>query len=120
MRWKFGYTKHLPLSNFDTSSYDGDGGQTQNHLSDFYTFWNKDGPYNFNKIYGYQYIPKNKSDEICAGLAPEFKNDLMSLFKVFEFMSNELATKSWRKGHILDFKVYHGKAKIAEWTFFEK
>ena len=36
MRWKYGYTNHLPLSNFDTSSYDGDGGQTQNQLSDFY------------------------------------------------------------------------------------
>lgn len=62
LRWKFNYRQHLPLSNFDTSSYDGDNGQTDNQLIDFYTFWNQDGPYNFNKIYGYQYIPKNKSE----------------------------------------------------------
>jgi glycosyltransferase involved in cell wall biosynthesis len=62
MRWKYGYKKHLPLSNFDTSSYDGDMGQTKNQLKDFYKFWNKDGPYNFNRIYGYQFIPKDKSN----------------------------------------------------------
>jgi FkbM family methyltransferase len=62
LRWKYGYTKHLPLSNFDTSSYDGDFGQTNNQLVDFYKFWGLDGPYNFNKIYGYQYIPENKND----------------------------------------------------------
>jgi FkbM family methyltransferase len=62
LRWKCGFTKNLPLSNFDTSSYDGDNGQTNNQLIDFYTFWRKKGPYNFNKIYGYQYIPKDKSD----------------------------------------------------------
>lgn len=61
LRWKYGYTRHLPLSNFDTSSYDGDNGQTQEQLKDFYTFWNVDGRYNFNRIYGYQYIPKDKS-----------------------------------------------------------
>jgi FkbM family methyltransferase len=64
LRWKYNFTKHLPLSNFDTSSYDGDAGQTQNQLIDFYTFWNEKGPYNFNRVYGYQYIPKEKSDII--------------------------------------------------------
>ena len=62
LRWKYNFTKHLPLSNFDTSSYDGDNGQTENQLSDFYSFWNIEGPYNFNRIYGYQYIPKNKNE----------------------------------------------------------
>lgn len=59
--WKHNVRTHLPLSNFDTSSYDGDDGQTNNQLRDFYMFWDKEGPYNFNKIYGYQYIPKDKS-----------------------------------------------------------
>jgi len=59
--WRYNVTTHLPLSNFDTSSYDGDAGQTSNQLSDFYIFWNKQGPYNFNRIYGYQFIPKDKS-----------------------------------------------------------
>jgi FkbM family methyltransferase len=61
LRWKYKYTKHLPLSNFDTSSYDGDLGQTSQQLEDFYTFWNVNSKYNFNRIYGYQYVPKDKN-----------------------------------------------------------
>lgn len=61
LRWKHNFNKHLPLSNFDTSSYDGDAGQTQNQLSDFYRFWNLDGPNNFGRIYGYQFIPEDKN-----------------------------------------------------------
>jgi FkbM family methyltransferase len=64
MRWKYGYTNHLPLSNFDTSSYDGDVGFIDRTLHQFYKFWNEDGPQNFNRIFGYQYIPKDKSDII--------------------------------------------------------
>jgi FkbM family methyltransferase len=64
LRWKYGFTKHLPLSNFDTSSYDGDDGFTNMALKHFYKFWNEDGPQNFNRIYGYQYIPKDKSNII--------------------------------------------------------
>lgn len=61
MRWKYNYTNHLPLSNFDTSSYDGDNGFTNSTLNQFYTFWNEEGPKNFNRIFGYQFIPKDKS-----------------------------------------------------------
>lgn len=64
MRWKYGYTNHLPLSNFDTSSYDGDEGFIDKTLHQFYKFWNEEGPQNFNRIFGYQYIPKDKSDII--------------------------------------------------------
>jgi len=64
LRWKHGFTKHLPVSNFDTSSYDGDDGFTNIALKQFYKFWNEDGPQNFNRIYGYQRIPKDKSDII--------------------------------------------------------
>ena len=62
MRWKYGYTNHLPLSNFDTSSYDGDDGFIDKTLHQFYKFWNEEGPQNFDRIFGYQYIPKDKSD----------------------------------------------------------
>lgn len=62
LRSKYDFNKYLPLSNFDTSGYDGDLGQTNKILENFYTFWNKKGPYNFNKVFGFQYIPKNKSD----------------------------------------------------------
>ena len=62
MRWKYGYTNHLPLSNFDTSSYDGDEGFIDKTLHQFYKFWNEEGPQNFDRIFGYQYIPKDKSN----------------------------------------------------------
>ena len=64
IRWKYGYTNHLPLSNFDTSSYDGDEGFIDKTLHQFYKFWNEDGPQNFNRIFGYQYIPKDKDNII--------------------------------------------------------
>lgn len=82
LRWKYDYRKHLPLSNFDTSSYDGDSGQTENQLNDFYTFWNVEGPYNFNKIYGYQFVPKNKEQILY------FHGNKNSLFsdKMIEFI----------------------------------
>ena len=61
MRWKYGYDKHLPLSNFDTSSWDGDAGMTNETQHHFLKFWNEEGPQNFNRIFGYQIIPKDKS-----------------------------------------------------------
>jgi len=61
LRWKYGFKKHLPISNFDTSSYDGDAGFTNTTLKHFYKFWNEEGPQNFNRIFGYQRIPKDKS-----------------------------------------------------------
>ena len=64
LRWKYGFKKHLPVSNFDTSSYDGDNGNTNQTLNQFYTFWNETGPKNFNRIYGYQFIPIDKSNII--------------------------------------------------------
>ena len=62
IRWNHGFTNHLPLSNFDTSSYDGDEGFIDKTLHQFYKFWNEDGPQNFNRIFGYQFIPKDKSN----------------------------------------------------------
>lgn len=61
LRWVNDFRKFLPLSNFDTSSYDGDHGNTNKTLEQFYTFWKEDGPKNFGQIFGYQYIPKDKS-----------------------------------------------------------
>ncbi len=62
LRWKYNFRKHLPLSNFDTSSYDGDHGQTERQFEDFLTFWNVKNKYNFNRVYGYQFVPKDKSN----------------------------------------------------------
>jgi len=61
MRWKYKYGNFLPLSNFDTSSYDGDDGMTNETQHHFLKFWNEEGPQNFNRIFGYQAIPKDKS-----------------------------------------------------------
>ena len=60
LRWKYQYKEHLPLSNFDSSGYDGDGLKTDGALHQFYKYWNEEGPQNFNRIFGYQYIPKDK------------------------------------------------------------
>jgi FkbM family methyltransferase len=64
MRWKYGYTNHLPLSNFDTSSYDGDEGFIDKTMHQFLKFWNEEGPQNFDRIFGYQFIPKDKNEII--------------------------------------------------------
>lgn len=61
LRWVNNFRKFLPLSNFDTSSYDGERGNTNKTLEQFYTFWKEDGYKNFGQIYGYQYIPEDKS-----------------------------------------------------------
>lgn len=59
--WKYGLRKHLPLSNFDTSGYDYDTNSSTPKMDNFYQFWLKDDKCNFGKIYGYEYIPKDKS-----------------------------------------------------------
>ena len=64
LRWRHNYTNHLPLSNFDTSSYDGDDGFIDKTMHQFLKFWNEEGPQNFNRIFGYQIIPKDKSQII--------------------------------------------------------
>lgn len=65
LRWKYNCMEHLPFSNFDTSSYNNEShSDTNETMQQFYTFWNVDGPYNFNNIYGFQYFPKDKSDII--------------------------------------------------------
>lgn len=59
--WKYGFNKHLPLSNFDTSGYDYDTNNSTPDMNNFYQFWLKNNSCNFGKIYGYEFIPKNKS-----------------------------------------------------------
>ncbi len=64
LRWKYNYRDYLPVTNYDMSSYDGDLGLTNQSLYHFYKFWNEDGPQNFNRIFGYQIIPKDKNKVI--------------------------------------------------------
>jgi FkbM family methyltransferase len=61
LRCKYGYTKFLPVSNFDVSEWDGDLlGTTGKSMEHFISFWRDQGPKNFGKVYGWQFIPKNK------------------------------------------------------------
>jgi FkbM family methyltransferase len=61
LRCKYGYTKFLPISNFDVSEWDGDLlGTTGKSMEHFISFWRDQGPKNFGKVYGWQFIPKNK------------------------------------------------------------
>ena len=63
LRFKYGFNKFLPNSNFDVSEWDGDLlGTTGEAMRHFLTFWNEEGPKNFGKIYGWQYVPKDKSN----------------------------------------------------------
>jgi len=61
LRAKHGCDKYLPLSKLDVSGYVF---ENRNHedspKNHFLTFWNERGPKNFNKIYGWSYIPKDK------------------------------------------------------------
>jgi FkbM family methyltransferase len=101
MRWKHGYMKHLPLSNFDTSSYDGDAGFIDKSLHQFYKFWNEDGPQNFDRIFGYQFIPKDKSKIIYFH---GNKNAEIS-DKMIEFIKMQ-RDKSFYKSHCFYTDVY--------------
>lgn len=58
--WENNFRKHLPLSNFDTSGYEYETNCSRPDMSKFYQFWLKNEKCNFGKIYGYEYIPKDK------------------------------------------------------------
>lgn len=63
LRFKYKFNRYLPVSNFDVSEWDGDLlGTTGEAMKHFLTFWNEEGPKNFGKIYGWQYVPKDKSN----------------------------------------------------------
>ena len=63
LRSKYKYTDMLPVSNFDVSEWDGDLlGTTGKAMEHFITFWRDKGPINFGKIFGWQFVPENKSD----------------------------------------------------------
>lgn len=62
LRSKYRFNKFLPVSNFDVSAWDGEllesNGRAMEH---FISFWRDEGPKNFGQIYGWQRIPKDKS-----------------------------------------------------------
>lgn len=63
MRYIHNCDKYLPVSNLDVSGWDdGSPDIDQVPMKYFLTFWNHGGPNNFGKIYGWSYIPENKSD----------------------------------------------------------
>lgn len=63
LRSRHRFTETLPVSNFDVSAWDGDDlSSTGKAMEHFIRFWREDGPKNFGKIYGWQFIPKDKSN----------------------------------------------------------
>lgn len=114
LRWKYGFTKHLPLSNFDTSSYDGDNGQTNDTLQHFYTFCLEKGPKNFNRIYGYQYVPedKNKILYFHGNKNSDISNEMINYLKLVSnksfYKSEHFFTNLYKLENLGDIKEYLG------------
>jgi len=120
MRWKYGYNKHLPLSNFDTSSFDGDEGFMDRTLEEFYRFWNEEGPQNFNRVYGYQYIPKDKSKIIYfhGNKNAEISDKMVEFLKMKRdksfYQSEQFYTSVYKLENLGDIKgVQGGTLEIA-------
>jgi FkbM family methyltransferase len=118
MRWKYGYKDHLPLLNFDTSSYDGDDGFIDNTLHQFYKYWNEEGPQNFDRIFGYQAIPKdknqiiyfhgNKNAEISDKMVDFIKMKRDNSFYKNEQFYTSLDVNTYKLENLGDIKGYEG------------
>jgi len=120
MRWKYGCDKYLPLSNFDTSGYDGDLGNTNEMLHHFYKFWNEEGPQNFNRIFGYQFIPKDKSKIIYfhGNKHAEISDKMIEFIKMIKnnsfYKSEQFYTDVYKVENLGDIKdVQGGTIEIA-------
>jgi len=114
LRWLNGYTNHLPLSNFDTSSYDGDEGFIDKTMHQFLKFWNEEGPQNFNRIFGYQYIPKDKSQIIYfhGNKNAEISDKMIEFIKMKRdnsfYESEYFYTDIYKLENLGDIKGYEG------------
>jgi hypothetical protein len=114
IRWNHGFTNHLPLSNFDTSSYDGDEGFVDKTMHQFLKFWNEEGPQNFNRIFGYQYIPKDKSDIIYfhGNKNAEMSDKMIEFIKMKRdnsfYQSEYFYTDIYKLENLGDIKGYEG------------
>jgi FkbM family methyltransferase len=125
MRWKYNFKKHLPLSNFDTSSYDGDDGMTNETQHHFLKFWNEEGPQNFNRIFGYQAIPKDKNQILYFhgnknAEMSDFMVDYIKMMRDNSFFKSEkfytsLDVNTYRLENLGDIKdVEGGTIEIAD------
>lgn len=114
IRWNHGFTNHLPLSNFDTSSYDGDEGFIDKTMHQFLKFWNEEGPQNFNRIFGYQYIPKDKSNIIYfhGNKNAEISDKMIEFIKMKRdnsfYQSEYFYTDIYKLENLGDIKGYEG------------
>jgi FkbM family methyltransferase len=114
MRWIHNADKFLPLSNFDTSSYDGDEGNTQQTLHQFYKFWNENGPQNFNRIFGYQFIPKDKNQILYfhGNKNSEISDKMIEYIKMMKdksfHKSNSFFTQKYHLMNFDDLVDYEG------------
>jgi FkbM family methyltransferase len=84
LRSQYKFTETLPVSNFDVSSWDGESLANSNQaMSHFLSFWKEDGPKNFGKLYGWQFIPKDKSKILYfhGNKNPEFAQVMIDYIK---------------------------------------
>lgn len=123
LRWKHGFKKHLPISNFDTSSYDGDNGQTNETLQHFYTFCLEEGPKNFNRIYGFQQIPLDKSSILYfhgnknGNISDEMINFLKMTKEDTFYKSEHFFTDIYKLENLGDIKEYEGSTLDVAYKF---
>jgi FkbM family methyltransferase len=114
IRWKQGFTNHLPLSNFDTSSYDGDEGFIDKTMHQFLKFWNEEGPQNFDRIFGYQAIPKDKNQIIYfhGNKNAEISDRMIEFIKMKRdnsfYQSEYFYTDIYKLENLGDIKGYEG------------
>jgi FkbM family methyltransferase len=114
IRWKQGFTNHLPLSNFDTSSYDGDEGFIDKTMHQFLKFWNEEGPQNFDRIFGYQAIPKDKNQIIYfhGNKNAEISDKMIEFIKMKRdnsfYQSEYFYTDIYKLENLGDIKGYEG------------
>jgi FkbM family methyltransferase len=125
MRWKYGYKKHLPLSNFDTSSYEGDAGYTDQTMHQFYKFWNEDGEQNFDRIFGFQFIPKDKNEILYfhGNKNAQVSDEMVTFIKMMRdnsfYQSEYFYTDVYKLENLGDIKGLEGAtmdvAKTHDW-----
>lgn len=98
VRSNYRCNKFLPVSNFDVSDWNGETFETMGEaMRHFLTFWNENGPKNFGNIYGWQFVPRDKSNILY------FHGNKNLQFA--DFMIDYI--KSMRDGNFFDTKYFY-------------
>jgi FkbM family methyltransferase len=83
-------------------------------LHHFYKFWNEEGPQNFNRIFGYQFIPKDKSKIIYfhGNKHAEISDKMIDFIKMMKnnsfYKSEQFYTDVYKVENLGDIKHVQG------------